>query len=84
MATAAASSPLSGLAHLAKAPNKAAVLKAFNRAFFTRDESAKDLDLQVYVSEFGLSEEEARELNQGMLAVIKPVLYTGDVSTAAS
>jgi hypothetical protein len=32
------------------------------------------------VTEFGLSEPEARELASGLQALIKPILYTGDVS----
>jgi hypothetical protein len=71
---------LTGLVHLGKASNKGAVLKAFNRSFIFRDQRPEKQPLEAYVTEFGLSEPEARELASGLQALIKPILYTGDVS----
>jgi hypothetical protein len=70
----------SGLAHLARASNKATVLKAFNRAFINREQRPENQSLLAYMSDFNLSESAARELVSALQALIKPILYTGDVS----
>lgn len=71
---------LTGLVHLAKAPNKGTVLKAFNRSFIFRDQRPEKQPLEAYVTDFGLSEPEAQELASGLQALIQSILYTGDVS----
>jgi hypothetical protein len=73
-------SPLAGLTHLTKAPNKAAVLRAFNRVFIHRHDAPSARALPLFTQDFGLSEAEAHELFQALLAVIEPALYTGEVS----